>query len=254
MDLIPLRFLRRSAHVAATLALNGCGGTSQPAAPDGGIKDAAASDVPDASLDVVDAPTDHVAVDAPPEASTSSDGTPMYASSCTPLSNQTGTAIDTSHGRLDGYLSYVIPIGGPHECNGDESHVHLQIRTDGSIYDVAVDTGRFMGDVLFYEADMTIPDGAWAEGWHGTDALTYTSLGVHSTQFAPQDPTTLGEKLQTELAGVNHISVFGTGYSQENGCHDVHFESGNGRDGAIVLEPLSPTPHWLFFRFSTDTF
>jgi hypothetical protein len=198
--------------------------------------------------------TDAVPREGSPESSGESDGTPSYTAACTLLADETGTAIDTVHGRLDGYLSFVVPIGGSDKCNGDSSHVHLQIRVDGTIYDVAVDTGKFDGDVNLYEADMPLPDGAWSEGWHGDDGLTYTSLGIHSDQFTPEDPATLGQKLATELAGVNHVSIFGTGYPQGNGCHDVHYHDGNGQDGALVIEPLSPTPHILFFRFSTDTF
>ena len=99
---------------------------------------------------------------------------------------------------------------------------------------------------------MALPDGAWSEGWHGSDALSYRSLGLTASQFAAQDPSTLAQHLEAELASVNHISVFGTGYSSKNGCHDIHYYNGN--DGALVLEPLSPTPHVLFFRFATQSF
>jgi hypothetical protein len=214
---------------------------------DSGSRDAEASvPTPEACSDV---PTESSS-----EASGPSDGTPSYTPACTPQSSETGIAINTQHGRLDGYLSFVVPIGGSFSCNGDNSHVHLQIRAGGSIYDVAVDTGKFSGDVNLYEADMPLPDGAWSEGWHGSDALTYTALGIHSSEFMPQDPATLGTKIQTELAGKNHVSVFGTGYAQENGCHDVHYHSGGGQDGALVIDPLSTPAHILFFRFSTDSF
>ena len=192
--------------------------------------------------------------EASSESSSAEDGTPSYTETCTALSGETGTAINTTHGRLDGYLAFVVPIGGSGACNGDDSHLHLQVRMDGNIYDVAVDTGQFDGDVNLYETNMAMPDGAWSEGWHGDDALTYASLGIHSGQFTPEVPATLGSKLLTELAGVNHISVFGTGYPSGNGCHDVHYHDGDGQDGALVIEPLSPSPHVLFFRFSTDTF
>jgi hypothetical protein len=182
----------------------------------------------------------------------STDGPPTYTSACTPLSAQTGTAIDTKHGRLDGYLSFVVPKDGPSTCNGDDSHVHLQIRMGGTIYDVAVDIGAFTGDANLYEADMALPEGAWSEGWHDV-GLSYPQLGLHSTQFTAEDPTTLAQKIQTELAGVNHVSVFGDAYAQGNGCHDVHYENGTA-DGALVINPLSPTAHILFFRFSTQTF
>jgi hypothetical protein len=186
------------------------------------------------------------------EAASSVDGPPSYTATCTPLSAQTGTAIDTKHGRLDGYLSFVVPKDGAPSCNGDDSHVHLQIRANGFVYDVAVDIGTFTGDSNLYEADMPMPAGAWSEGWHD-DGLSYTQLGLHSTQFTPEDPTTLAQKIQTELAGVNHVSVFGDAYSQGNGCHDVHYENGTA-DGALIINPLAPTAHILFFRFSTQTF
>ena len=145
-----------------------------------------------------------------------------------------------------------MPQGGAHSCNGDTSHVHLQVRMKGSVYDVAVDIGTFTGDSNLYEADMPMPGGPWAEGWHNVP-LSYTALGLHSPQFTPEDPTTLAQKIVTELAGVNHVSIFGDAYAQGNGCHDVHYED-DSLDGALILEPLSPRAHILFFRFSTQSF
>ena len=178
----------------------------------------------------------------------------MRTSACTPLSAQTGTAINTTFGRLDGTLAFVVPQGGTHNCNGDFSHVHLQVRANGEIYDVAVDIGQTPGDVNLYTQDLALPGGAWAEGWHGTDTLTYTALGIHASAFTPQTPSTISANLVSELAQVNHVSIFGTSYNTDNGCHDVHYHGGNGGDGALFLEPLSPQAHGMFFRFSTDSF
>jgi hypothetical protein len=33
----------------------------------------------------------------------------------------------------------------------------------------------------------------------------------------------------------------------------VH-RNGNQNDGAIVINPLSPTAHWLFFHFANQSF
>ncbi len=180
------------------------------------------------------------------------DGTPTYTSACTPLSKQTGAIINTQHGRLDGTLAYVVPKAGPSSCNGDDQHVHLQVRAANAIYDVAVDIGAFNGDVFLYETDIPLPDGAWSEGWHD-DPLSYTQLGVHSPQFTSQDPVALAAKIQSRLAGVNHVSVFGTGYAQKNGCHLVHYVGG-ANDGAIVTHPLADTAHVMLFRFSSQGF
>ena len=180
-----------------------------------------------------------------------SDGPPTRTAACTPLSQETGTEINTTHGRLDGTITYVVPLGGPSSCNGDSGHIHIQVSANGNIYDVAVDVGKTPGDALMYEADMALPDGAWSEGWHD-DALSYTALGLSASEFVSQVPATLAQTLEAELASVNHVSIFGTAYTGGNGCHDVHYHS--GQDGALVLEPLSATPHILFFRFSTDSF
>jgi hypothetical protein len=228
---------------ATALVLVACGGKSSEATS---ISDEAGAD--DSGV----APDQGGVVEGGDTSSTSTDGTPSYTSTCTPLSEQTGTALDTAHGRLDGYLAYVVPKDGPASCNGDDSHVHLQIRMNGAIYDVAVDIGTFTGDSNLYEADMPLPMGAWSEGWHD-DGLSYPQLGLHSTQFTPEDPTTLGQKIQSELAGANHVSVFGDSYSTDNGCHDVHYENGT-TDGALVIDPVSPSAHIMFFRFSTQSF
>lgn len=228
----------------ALVAVAACGSpaTATPGGQDGGAVDGSGTPADDAaeSTDTGDASP------AVP------DGTPMYTSACTPLTAQTGTAVTTSHGRLDGYLAYVIPQGGPASCNGDDSHVHLQVRVNDQIYDVAVDIGKTPGDALLYETDMPMPMGAWSEGWHDVD-LSYPQLGIHSTMFTSEVPASLGQQIQSELANVNHVSIFGDGYSTHNGCHDVHYENGK-TDGALILEPLSPVSHILFFRFSTDTF
>lgn len=231
-----------------SLVLVACGGQSSEAVPVSDEAGGAGGD--DGGV----APDQSAGAEAGGEAgaASSTDGTPSYTSTCTPLTAQTGAALDTMHGRLDGYLAYVVPKDGPASCNGDDSHVHLQIRMKGVIYDVAVDIGTFTGDANLYETDMPIPQGAWSEGWHDV-GLSYPQLGLHSTQFTAEDPTTLAQKIQTELAGANHVSVFGDSYSTENGCHDVHYENGT-TDGALVINPLSASAHVLFFRFSTQSF
>ena len=58
--------------------------------------------------------------------------------------------------------------------------------------------------------------------------------------------------VESELATANHVSVYMTGYNSSGG-HLVH-RQGTNIDGAIVIDPLSPTSHALLFRFSTDSF
>ena len=172
-----------------------------------------------------------------------------------PTSAQTGTIANTPHGRLDGTLVYVLAVDGSHACNGDSSHVHLQVQVSGLVYDVAVDVGTSTTDeVGMLQQAMTVPGGVWAEGWHSADNLSYPSLGVHSGQLTLTDPQTIAGQIESALTSTAQISVFCTSYAQGNGCHDVHYESGNGQDGAIVLDPTSATSPMLFFRFAADSF
>lgn len=162
-----------------------------------------------------------------------------------------GTALTTAHGRLDGYLVSIVAPGGSKTCNGDSSHVHLQVMMNSAIYDVAVDTGSSGDDIYYLATNMTIPDGTWSEGWHPTDALSYKSLGIKSTQLTQLSPATAATTVENDLATANHISVFGTGYNA-NGMHLIHYD--NGKDGAIVIDPQSSASRILLFRFSEDSF
>jgi hypothetical protein len=118
---------------------------------------------------------------------------------------------------------------------------------NGSIYDVAVNVDGF-------EAEMDAPlvGDPWGEGWHTQDGLDYPSqLNAHSSAFTLTGISTVASEVEQQLAQANHIAVFCTGYGA-TGCHLVHRNS--GRDGAVVIDPLSATPHWLLFDFSGDSF
>ena len=239
--------------------LGGCGGnasTSDDGRAPGSLD--AADEAHDASTSTLETgATNEASTDAHrPEAAAAVDASgPSRNATCTPLKEQTGTAIDSAHGRLDGYLVYIVNVGEDPECNGDDSHVHLQIDVSGSVYDVAVDIGTAPNDeVGLYETALAIPGGAWSEGWHATDALSYPTLGIHSTTFPTMAPTAVAPDVVALLANTAAVSIFCKGYKQGNGCHDVHYENGAGDDGAIVLDPTGTSPHVLFFRFATPAF
>ena len=185
----------------------------------------------------------HPDVSNPPPPVDAGDGTPTRQA-CT---GNLGSALSSTHGRLDGTLVAIVGLGGSHACNGDSSHVHLQVMMSGAVYDVAVNS-----DTLVAERDLPLTDGAWSEGWHTNDALDYATLGLHSSDFTqPSSPAALAQQLENELASVNHISVFATGYGP-SGAHLVH-RNGGGRDGAIVTRPLSSPAHAIMFTFTTSS-
>jgi hypothetical protein len=258
-----LSFMGGAASAAfLSISLGGCGGASESltASDAGGSHDAQGAPSSDAGTPV--SPASDAAVKPPPSddsgSPTSSDdsGPPaMRNATCTPLSAQTGTIVNSTHGRLDGTLVYVVPVGGSGKCNGDESHVHLQVEVTGLVYDVAVDIGSLPSDeVGLYTETIPVPSGTWTEGWHATDDLSYPSLSLSSTQFPIADPSAVASQVVALLDSVSKVSIFCEGYTEGNGCHDVHYVNGNAEDGAIVLDPTSATSPVLFFRFQGQTF
>lgn len=176
------------------------------------------------------------------------DGTPHHGA-CT---SSFGDGLDASYGRLDGYLVSVVAPMSSRDCNADRNHVHLQISMRGAVYDVAVNVGDNADPVgigvLARDFVLARP---WSEGWHTDERLDYTALGVHSNAFTSTAPATVATDLASDLATVNHISVFMTGYGPEGG-HLVHRQ--NGTDGAIVLRPLAADSRFLLFRFAAQEF
>ncbi len=256
----PIRRLRALAMIFA-LGASACGGESssapipdpasraQPAAdradagvsPDLSVRGDAAAPLPDSAPAASDAATPQ-----------GSDGMPARA----PCTQAFGNALSNAFGRLDGYLVAVVPPT-QHGCSADAGHLHLQIKVQSDVYDVAItlvsDQKATSPEVYLAERDAAIANGAWSEGWHPGDRFDYAgNLGLHAADFTPLQKAPLLQRLEAGLAGVNHISIYATGYGP-TGAHKVH-RNGGGTDGALVLQPTSPTPHILAFHFATQTF
>jgi hypothetical protein len=185
---------------------------------------------------------------AQPDGSIVADGTPMRL----PCTDTFGTAMTASFGRLDGYLVAIVPAGSS-RCMGDSSHMHLQVKANGAVYDLAVNVGSgSMQDVHTATRDLPMPGPAWAEGWHTGVIDDYVALGVHSTDIPLETAAQIGTDVTNDLASANHISVFATGYSSSGG-HLIH-RNGSGHDGLIVTQPLSSPAHARLFSFTSLTF
>jgi hypothetical protein len=175
------------------------------------------------------------------------DGTPTRISCVSSFGNE----LTNNFGRLDGFLVAIVPVSAS-GCNGDSDHVHLQVKMEGEIYDVAVNVGTKGGsDVGTTTRDIWLPT-TWQEGWHTGVGINYVSMGVHSTDLPPRPSTQNASELTASLANVNHISIFATGYGPE-GVHLVHRNFG-GRDGLIITDPLSAPVRARMFAFSNEPF
>lgn len=181
------------------------------------------------------------------------DGTPTRL----PCTSNFGQKLPASgtYGRLDGYLVAIVPPSGMNACNADTSHVHLQIRMEGAVYDIAVDAtdgSTNMDDVNVFELDRDLPTTPWAEGFHTGLNADYVSLGVHSTDMVFQTKSQVVATLNTDLEAANHISIYTITYGPDGG-HLVH-RNGNGRDGMIITEPLSQPAHFRLLSFTGQAF
>ncbi|HET9621369.1 MAG TPA: hypothetical protein VFP84_08395 [Kofleriaceae bacterium] len=156
-----------------------------------------------------------------------------------------------TYGRLDGYLVAIVqPASSARPCRADLTHVHLQVRVDSVVYDIAVNVGDDVHSQRFDHAMFT----PWAEGWHtGADfVVDYAGLGLHAATMPRDGQAALVAAVNADLAGANHISIYATGYGPD-GAHLVHF-NGGGRDGLIITQPLSPTSHMRAFSFDSSSF
>ena len=171
------------------------------------------------------------------------DGTPTR----TACVNKLGNGLSPAHGRLDGTL---VSIVGANDrgCPSDPSHLHLQVKMNGAVYDIAINLDGLEG-----ETDVRLPGIPYAEGWHPMDLDYIGDLGLHSTAITLASPGPIRDRVVTALAKANHISIFGTGYPGSDGAHIVHYK-GAGLDGAIVVNPSAPQAHVIVFRFDNDTF
>jgi len=207
------------------------------------------------ATDTHDAPSGSGTIDSAPPMMV--DDGPPTRQTCT---SSFGNAMSSqpTFGRLDGFLVAVVPPGNMQSCNDDDSHVHLQVRMNNQIYDVAIDvtdSATNMDDVHTTTRDVAMPDGIpWTEGWHtGANVLAdYVSLGLHDTDLTLESKADLVQAIQTDLATVNHISVYTTSYGVDGG-HLVH-RNGSGHDGILVTEPLSSPPHLRMFSFTDQSF
>jgi len=161
------------------------------------------------------------AADAPDAAPIVVDDGPPTRVPCVPQS-KLGDNLTASYGRLDGILVAIVPPSNSGGCQADNDHLHLQIRMNGEVYDVAVNVGENgVDDVHSTTRELAMPGPAWQEGWHTDVIANYVTLGVRSTDMPLATSAQLVTAMMNDLGTANHISVFATGYGPD-GAHLVH--------------------------------
>ncbi len=236
--------MRRSFFVFAfvfsgSLVACGSSGGSPSSSGDASI-DASGDDAGD-----IDASSADASVDAAPDVDKSATCASMF-----------GGALTNAFGRLDGTVVAVVPPGDPKCAVMNATHLVIQVLMNGATYRMVVDvlSNRAPPDVLFYEMDAPLAAGVWAEGWHAGAMLDYvTTLNVHSGSFVAMHEADLVAKITSEIDLGAKISVFSTSAGSPSSTHLVHRNLPDA-DGAIVIRPDSPNPHYLLLRFAEQTF
>ncbi|HEY3357730.1 MAG TPA: hypothetical protein VGQ83_31040 [Polyangia bacterium] len=122
----------------------------------------------------------------------------------------------------------------------------IAVDKDGHLYGVsasAVYPLQVNGTTVHCATRWPLPTGARFYG------LTFAPATVLQGNATPKAQLT--QQVTAALTNANHVSIYGTGYGPD-GMHLVH--RNYGHDGAIVIRPLSATPHFLLFRFADQSF
>ncbi len=242
----------------------GCGSSSSPGgagsndaatdAPTDAHAEAAAQDAaPDADATLADAGMDADA-DAGSDADTDAaptDGAVSCDDKAKSCASTFGSLFTKSDGRADGTLvALVRPVD--QQCalpNG--THVTLQLSIAGQVQRLVTS----VNGVAVTTASAPLVGPAYAEGWHQNVVLDYpTDLGVHSGDFTS---VTLDEGVaflcsHLQIGAPVSVYAYSDG-SEPSSAHQIH-RNDNYPDGAIVVDPTSPDPTYLLFRYATQTF
>jgi hypothetical protein len=171
-----------------------------------------------------------------------------------------GDALTPAFGRVDGTVVAVVPPADPGCALPNSDHLVVQVAFDGGVYRMVINVQSSFGDprIQLKTVHAPLPAPAFAEGWHTSVSLDYpTQFGLHSDLDAGWEPVDLNEATRRisaliEIgARLSTYSTAGAGYADST--HLVH-RNGGGHDGAVVVNPTSPSPTWLLFHFANQIF
>lgn len=171
-----------------------------------------------------------------------------------------GSALTPGFGRVDGTLLAVV---GPRDRQcvmPNDDHVVVQVSVGGAAHRMVVNVESSRGEpdprVAMAEIQAPLVGSPFEEGWHVGVNLDYPLiLGVRSDAFTPYAFDPLVERIESFLELGAPISVYATsGAGRPESAHLIHRGSRPGQDGAIVVNPTSPNPTYLLFRFQNQEF
>lgn len=215
------------------------------------------------SSSAVIAPVDDAGADVTLEDALTEDGTlgdaqdaPGDVTKAAACVDAFGESLPSGYGRLDGTVIAVLAPG--EQCplpNSD--HVIVELLASGEVYRVVVNVLSTSADpdVRFGTLDHALPAPAWSDGFHTGVTLDYVAdLGLHAgvAPFAAKPMAELGPLVVSKIDVGAKIAAYAQGTTGTS-IHNVH-RYGGGKDGALVLDPTGPNPHWLVFHFQNQSF
>ncbi len=168
-----------------------------------------------------------------------------------------GSALTNAYGRADGTVVAVVPPAHPTCAMPNGDHLVVQIEIAGGVHRMVLNVQSDRGAdprVRFASLGHPLPAPAWSPGWHTGVALDYAStLDAHVDAFEPFEMGALSEKVADAIPLGAPVSVYAWS-SGGHSAHKIHRNSGEGADGAIVIDASGPAPKWLLFHFDGQTF
>jgi len=178
------------------------------------------------------------------------------AANCVSSEAELGVSLTDGFGRLDGTVLAVVKPSDTQCYLPNSDHLVLQVLWAGEAYRMVVNVQSSFGDPdVFYLVTPNVPAGApWQEGWHPGATLDYVAdLGLSSGDFSQLALAPLSDAIADEITLGQKVSVYALVEGFPSSAHQIH-RNGGGEDGAIVLDPDSPSPRALVFHFANQTF
>jgi hypothetical protein len=167
-----------------------------------------------------------------------------------------GSALTAPYGRLDGTVRAIVPPGDPNCGITNGGHLTLQVTSGGAVYRMVVNVQSDQGPdlrVFYGQKSAPLAGPPWADGWHTDAALDYVlTLGATRSELTQMDVAPLTAAVTNAIPLDVPVSVFAS-TTGGNSAHLVHRNTTN-QDGAIVLDPTSPSPTYLLFAFLNTDF
>ncbi len=171
-----------------------------------------------------------------------------------------GDVLTDAFGRVDGTVVAIVAPGNTRCAKPNSDHVIVQVELDHAVYRMVVNVLSSGEDsrIQVLQTESPLPAPAFAEGWHTGLSLDYpTDLGISSTDSAWEslEMEAAAARISDAIVVGDPIAVYATssGGSYADSTNLIH-RNGDGRDGALVLNPTAASSTWLLFRFADQEF